>query len=63
MLILLIILLILFAGAAWIGILTHVSLISAFKPAILPFLPGDALKVITAASLATAWTRLRRIAQ
>ncbi|MDR3772379.1 MAG: biotin transporter BioY [Terracidiphilus sp.] len=53
-------LVILACGALWLAILTHASLSSVFSLAILPFLPGDALKVAAAAALATGWLRLRR---
>ena len=56
-------LLILLAGAAWLSLLSHLSLIAALQPAVFPFLPGDALKVIAAASLAAGWARLRRVSQ
>lgn len=51
---------ILACGALWLAALTHASLQSAFTMAVLPFLPGDALKVAAAAALATGWVRLRR---
>lgn len=51
---------ILACGAAWLAVLTHASLASVFSLAVLPFLPGDALKVAAAAGLAAAWVRLRR---
>ena len=53
-------LLILACGAAWLAALTHASLQSAMTLAVLPFLPGDALKVAAAAALAAGWVRLRR---
>ena len=51
---------ILFCGALWLAVLTHTSILSVFTMAVLPFLPGDALKVIAAAALAAGWVRLRR---
>lgn len=51
---------ILACGATWLALLTHASAQSVFKLAVLPFLPGDALKVAAAAGLAAAWIRLRR---
>jgi biotin transport system substrate-specific component len=51
--------LILCAGALWLGILTHASLQLVITQAILPFLPGDALKIVAAGALATGWQRLR----
>jgi biotin transport system substrate-specific component len=53
-------LVILFCGALWLSILTHASVQSTFTLAVLPFLPGDALKIAAAATLATGWVRLRR---
>lgn len=53
-------LVILLSGAAWLAVLTHASAQSVFTLAVLPFLPGDALKVVAAAALAAGWVRLRR---
>jgi biotin transport system substrate-specific component len=53
-------LVILACGALWLAALTHASLPSVFSLAVLPFLPGDALKVAAAAGLASGWVRLRR---
>ena len=53
-------LVILLCGALWLSVLTHVSASAAVKLAILPFLPGDALKVAAAAALAAGFQRLRR---
>ena len=52
-------LVILSGGALWLAALTHASLPQVLAQAILPFLPGDALKVVAAAALATGWQRLR----
>lgn len=52
-------LVILSAGALWLATLTHVSGQGILRAAIVPFLPGDALKVIAAAGLAAGWQRLR----
>jgi biotin transport system substrate-specific component len=51
--------LILCTGAVWLGIFTHASLQLVITQAILPFVPGDALKVVAAGALATGWQRLR----
>jgi biotin transport system substrate-specific component len=51
-------LIILACGALWLSILPHVAAAPAI--AILPFLPGDALKIAAAAGMAAAWIRLRR---
>jgi len=55
-------LVILLCGAVWLGVLTHGSVESVFPLAVLPFLPGDALKVAAAAGIAAGWARLRRSA-
>jgi biotin transport system substrate-specific component len=51
---------ILASGALWLAALTHASLQSVFTLAVLPFLPGDALKIAAAAALGTGFIRLRR---
>jgi biotin transport system substrate-specific component len=51
--------LILLSGASWLSILTHQSAATVARAAVLPFLPGDALKVVLAALLASAWYRTR----
>ena len=53
-------LVILGCGAIWLAVLTHSSVSSVFTLAVLPFLPGDALKVVAAAALGAGWSRLRR---
>jgi biotin transport system substrate-specific component len=53
-------LLILACGASWLAILTHASAQSVFTMAVVPFLPGDALKIAAAAALAIGFQRLRR---
>jgi biotin transport system substrate-specific component len=53
-------LVILLCGALWLSVFTHNSAESVLTLAVLPFLPGDALKVAAAATLATGWVRLRR---
>jgi biotin transport system substrate-specific component len=47
-------------GALWLGVLTHASAQSVLALAVLPFLPGDALKVVAAAALAVSVQRMRR---
>ena len=47
-------------GALWMAIWTHASATTVLSLAVLPFLPGDALKVITAAALVFGLQRLRR---
>ncbi|MFP5250556.1 MAG: biotin transporter BioY [Acidobacteriota bacterium] len=49
---------ILLCGALWFSVLPHIAAAPAL--AVLPFLPGDALKVTGAAALAFGWVRLRR---
>ena len=51
---------ILASGALWLAALSHASLQSVFTLAVLPFLPGDALKIAAAAALGTGFIRLRR---
>ena len=51
---------ILACGALWLGALTHISAQLAVTLAVVPFLPGDALKVVAAAALAAGLNRLRR---
>ena len=52
-------LLILSVGALWLWILTHASAGFVLMQSVIPFLPGDALKVIAAASVAAGWHRWR----
>lgn len=51
---------ILICGTAWLAAITHLPPLPAIALGILPFLPGDALKIIAAAALATGFQRLRR---
>ncbi|MGA2169539.1 MAG: biotin transporter BioY [Terracidiphilus sp.] len=51
---------ILTCGALWLAVLTHASAQSVLTLAVLPFLPGDALKIAAAAALAAGFERLRR---
>jgi biotin transport system substrate-specific component len=53
-------LVILASGATWLAVLTHASAQSVLSLAVLPFVPGDALKIVAAAALSTGWTRVRR---
>lgn len=50
---------ILAVGALWLGIFSHAPIASVLGQSVVPFLPGDALKVIGAASLAAGWSRWR----
>ena len=51
---------ILFAGAAWLSVVTRQSTATVFTLAVAPFLPGDILKVVAAAGAAVGMRRLRR---
>jgi biotin transport system substrate-specific component len=51
---------ILLSGMAWLAAWTHGSSQSVFALAVVPFLPGDALKVAAAAAIARALDRVRR---
>ena len=50
---------ILICGFAWLAVWTHGSIKTAFALAVLPFLPGDALKVVAAAAIAKGIERVR----
>lgn len=52
--------LILGAGAIWLAALTHLAPAKIAALAVLPFLPGDALKVIAAAAIVTGIARVRK---
>jgi biotin transport system substrate-specific component len=52
--------LILACGAAWLAAVLHQHLAHVLSISVVPFLPGDALKVCAAAAMATGWLRLRR---
>lgn len=51
---------ILLCGFVWLAVWTHAAVASAFMLAVLPFLPGDALKVVAAAGIASGMDRIRR---
>ncbi|HEU5351041.1 MAG TPA: biotin transporter BioY [Terracidiphilus sp.] len=53
-------LLILVCGALWLTVATHGSFAAALPLAVVPFLPGDALKVAAAAGTVTGLRRMRR---
>ena len=53
---------ILACGALWLAVVTHASAQSVLTLAVIPFLPGDALKIVGAAALATGFRRFRRTA-
>jgi biotin transport system substrate-specific component len=52
--------LILLSGAAWLAVLRPHSLAAVLTLAVLPFLPGEILKVIAAAGISTGLRRVRR---
>jgi biotin transport system substrate-specific component len=51
--------LILLSGAAWFAVLQPRSIGAILTLAVLPFLPGDILKVIAASGIDTGWRRFR----
>jgi biotin transport system substrate-specific component len=53
-------LLLLASGSAWLMTLLHLSPVHAFEFGMVPFLPGEGLKVAAAAALAAGFTRLRQ---
>jgi biotin transport system substrate-specific component len=53
-------LMILALGALWLVFISHTSVENVLTLAVIPFLPGDALKIVAAAALATGFVRLRR---
>ena len=52
-------LIILSVGAIWLSILAHQSFNTVLGQAVIPFLPGDALKVAAAAALGFGWSSIR----
>ncbi len=52
--------LILLCGAAWFAVIAHQSAAAVLTLTVLPFLPGDTLKVIAAAAAASGLRRFRR---
>jgi biotin transport system substrate-specific component len=50
-------LVILLAGGVWLMAMTHAPLSVTLTSAVLPFLPGDALKCVAAAGAAAGWMR------
>jgi len=47
-------------GAVWLGVLTHAAPMIVLNHAVLPFLPGDVLKVCAAAGIAAGAARWRQ---
>jgi biotin transport system substrate-specific component len=52
--------LILATGAVWLALWTHGSAATVFTQAVLPFLPGEALKIAAAAGIGAGASRIRR---
>ena len=52
--------LILLSGACWLAVVTHSTAATAFHLGVLPFVAGDAVKVLLAAAIATGVTRAGR---
>jgi biotin transport system substrate-specific component len=52
--------LILATGAVWLALWTHGSASVVFTQAVLPFLPGEALKIAAAAGIGAGASRIRR---
>jgi biotin transport system substrate-specific component len=46
-------------GAIWLSLVTHAAPLTVVSHAVLPFLPGDVLKVVGAAGIASAAVRVR----
>lgn len=51
---------ILMGGALWLMACTHAALKPVLAQTVVPFLPGDALKIVAAAGIATGLTRIRK---
>ena len=47
-------------GAVWLGVLTHAAPMTVLNHAVLPFLPGDVLKICAAAGIAAGAARWQR---
>lgn len=47
-------------GAVWLGVLTHATPMTVLNTAVLPFLPGDVLKVCAVAGIAASTSRWRQ---
>jgi biotin transport system substrate-specific component len=47
-------------GAVWLGVLTHAAPMIVLNHAVLPFLPGDVLKVVATAGIGAGAARWRR---
>lgn len=45
-------------GGAWLGLLTHISPQAVMSEAVMPFVPGDAIKILLAAFVGSEWYRM-----
>lgn len=52
--------LILASGTIWMAVATHQQFSTLLSLSVVPFLPGDALKVCAAAAIAAGWLRIRK---
>jgi len=48
-------------GAVWLGLFTHAGPMVVLNHAVLPFLPGDVLKVVAAAGIAVGASRVSKL--
>jgi biotin transport system substrate-specific component len=53
--------LILASGTVWLAVVTHQHIFNLLSLSVVPFLPGDALKVCAAAAIAAGWLRARKM--
>ncbi len=54
-------LVILTSGTVWMSVVTHQNFSNLLSLSVVPFLPGDALKVCAAAAITAGWLRVRRM--
>ena len=47
-------------GAVWLAVILHMASARVLMLSVLPFLPGEAVKLLAAAGIAGAWMNLRR---
>ena len=47
-------------GASWLAVETHATVAHVAMMGVVPFLPGEAIKILAAAGIASAWLRLRK---
>jgi biotin transport system substrate-specific component len=53
--------LILASGTVWMSVVTHQHFSTLLSLSVVPFLPGDALKVCAAAAIAAGWLHVRKM--